>query len=104
MAPQSIPKSNESDVRVVEAVRSRSIVLSALAFAAMTKPLDTGPQATFTVTSFEVADNLISEREKWLYANPRAYAMVCEGIRQASQDELTYLGSFAEYADLDIDD
>lgn len=46
----------------------------------------------------------VHEREVWFYRNPKAQAMVQEGIRQSRTGETVFLGSFAQYADLDIDD
>lgn len=46
----------------------------------------------------------VHEREVWFYRNPEAQAMVQEGIRQSRAGETVSLGSFAQYADLDIDD
>lgn len=37
-------------------------------------------------------------------SNPEAQAMVQEGIRQSRAGETVSLGSFAQYADLDIED
>jgi hypothetical protein len=42
-------------------------------------------------------------REMWLYRNPVALAKVREGLAQAAEGELHDLGSFAKYADDDID-
>lgn len=46
----------------------------------------------------------VHEREVWFYRNPEVQAMVQEGIRQSRAGETVSLGSFAQYADLDIDD
>lgn len=46
----------------------------------------------------------VHEREVWFYRNPEAQAMVQEGIRQSRAGETVSLGSFAQYADLDIED
>lgn len=42
--------------------------------------------------------------EAWFWTNPEAIAEVQTGIAQAAAGEVQYLGSFAEYADIDIDD
>jgi hypothetical protein len=42
--------------------------------------------------------------EQWLWKNPAALAAVQTGMRQAAQGETQSLGSFAQYANLNIDD
>ncbi len=56
-------------------------------------------------TSFMVknAQN-IPEEELWIWQNPSAWASIERGLRQAQAGEVQYLGSFAQYADLEIDD
>ncbi len=46
----------------------------------------------------------VHEREVWFFRNPEAQAQVQEGIRQSRAGETVYLGSFAQYADIDTDD
>ena len=41
--------------------------------------------------------------EAWLYKNPKALSSVRRGLRQSAQGKLHYLGSFAQYADDEID-
>jgi hypothetical protein len=42
-------------------------------------------------------------REMWLYRNPVALAKVREGLAQAAEGDFHDLGSFAKYADDEID-
>src|ERR1700687_668164 len=42
-------------------------------------------------------------REMWLYRNPAALKKVRQGLSQAAQGKLRDLGSFAKYADEEID-
>jgi len=46
----------------------------------------------------------VHEREVWLFQNPEALAMVQQGIRESREGNTVYMGSFAHYADLDIDE
>lgn len=46
----------------------------------------------------------VPERELWLWQNKEAMAAVQQGIGQAAAGQLQDLGSFAKYADLEIDD
>ena len=45
----------------------------------------------------------VHEREVWLFNNPEALQMVRQGIRESQEGKGTYVGSFADYADLDVD-
>ncbi|MBW4476964.1 MAG: hypothetical protein KME54_08820 [Tolypothrix brevis GSE-NOS-MK-07-07A] len=46
----------------------------------------------------------IPEEQRWLWQNPEALAMVLQGLKEAAEGKGHYLGSFAQYADLEIDD
>lgn len=46
----------------------------------------------------------IPVQQRWLWQNPEALGMVLRGIEQAARGEVHDLGSFAQYADLEIDD
>lgn len=41
----------------------------------------------------------IPERERWLYKNPEALAMVEQGLRESSEGKTVRMGSFAQYLD-----
>jgi predicted transcriptional regulator len=45
----------------------------------------------------------IPERERWLYKNPAALAAVEEGLRDVAAGRIVSLGSFAQYADDDLE-
>jgi hypothetical protein len=45
----------------------------------------------------------IPERERWLYRNPAALAAVEEGLRDVAAGRTVSLGSFAQYADDDLE-
>ena len=45
----------------------------------------------------------IPERERWLYKNPAASASVEAGLRDVAAGRIVSLGSFAQYADDDLE-
>ena len=46
----------------------------------------------------------IPESERWLFENPEALAAVKQGLKESAEGKGEYIGSFAEYADLEIDE
>jgi hypothetical protein len=46
----------------------------------------------------------IPESERWLFENPEALAAVKQGLKESAERKGEYVGSFAQYADLAIDD
>jgi hypothetical protein len=46
----------------------------------------------------------VPERELWLWQNPGVIAAVQQGIQQATSDDLHDVGSFAQYAELEVDE
>jgi hypothetical protein len=50
-----------------------------------------------------LSPHVVSPHEAWLYKNPKALASLRRGIAQAARGELHDLGSFAKYADDEID-
>ena len=46
----------------------------------------------------------IPESERWLFENPEALAAVKQGLKESAEGKGEYLGSFAQYADLEIDE
>ena len=56
-------------------------------------------------TSFMLKDaQNIPKEEQWLWQDSTAWASLERGLRQAAAGKGRYLGDFAQYADLEIDD
>lgn len=53
---------------------------------------------------FTEPTEIIPLPEQWLWQNPQALALVLKGINQAADGNVQEVGSFAQYADLEIDD
>ena len=46
----------------------------------------------------------IPARERWLYKNPEALKMVLQGIKESGEGKGRFRGSFAKYANDDLDE
>lgn len=46
----------------------------------------------------------VSESEMWLWKNPEAIAAVTRGLQEVADGNLVEVESFAQYADLEIED
>jgi hypothetical protein len=46
----------------------------------------------------------VPEREAWLFQNPEALSAVRQGLQESAEGLGTSLGSFAEYAELSLED
>jgi hypothetical protein len=46
----------------------------------------------------------IRESERWLFENPEALAAVTQGLKDSAEAKREYIASFAQYADLEIDE
>ena len=70
---------------------------------------DTVSRIHFVIYTNKVGQILLSPEvpvpahEAWLVRNPAALAQVAEGLAQSARGEVRDLGSFAEFADVDID-
>ena len=60
-------------------------------------------QTSFMVKDAQHLEN-VPEEEIWLWQVPTAWASLERGLRQAAVGDVHDLGSFAQYADLEIDD
>lgn len=59
-------------------------------------------QTSFMVDDAQNLEN-VPEEEIWLWQTPKAWASLERGLRQAAVGDVHDLGSFAQYADLEID-
>jgi hypothetical protein len=62
----------------------------------------TPAQGGYRVTAVKTVT--VPEDEAWLWENPDALRAVLKGIEESKAGKATYLGSFAEYADVDLDE
>ncbi len=51
-----------------------------------------------------IPSKIIPKPEQWLWQNPQALASVLKGIHQVAEGNVQELGSFGQYANLEIDD
>ncbi|NEO37447.1 MAG: hypothetical protein F6J90_14380 [Moorea sp. SIOASIH] len=72
--------------------------------------LKLGPEAKAKVYRVLINDtgqillDPIPEEEQWLWQNPETLAAVKRGIQQTAEGKGKYLGDFAQYASMEIDD
>ena len=52
----------------------------------------------------QLKKSTIPDREQWLWQNPDAIGAVQLGLAEAAQGKTKFVGSFAQYADLEIED
>ena len=73
------------------------------------KLLEALEEVRFGIWVNEIGELLLSPEvsvpahEAWLFRNPEALAKVKEGLRQAAEGQLESIGSFAKYADDEIE-
>ncbi len=89
--------SAEDSVKLIKNKAQESSILGQLLFKLRR-------QTSFMVKNHHNSLEDIPEKERWLWQNPIAWASLERGLRQAQAGEGRYLGSFAQYADLEIDD
>jgi hypothetical protein len=100
-APRSQATSRESTVKVEFAEGVKVTVMDAQAFLGMIQPSAPPLVASVTITSVEFMQP--NDHEAWLHENKAAYTAVCEGLAESARGAVKSLGSFAQYADLEID-
>jgi|SRR5919202_6325412 hypothetical protein len=86
----------DDSVKFVQKAATESSLLGRLLFALRRK-------TSFMVKDSQSIENVPGE-EQWLWQTPTAWASLERGLRQAAVGEVHNLGSFAQYADLEIDD
>ncbi len=69
-----------------------------------TKPQEKAAVGVTTTPAGTIVVVNIHPHEQWLWNNPEALRSVLRGGAQAARGDKHYLGSFAEFIDIDIDD
>ncbi len=87
----------EDSVNLVQEKAQESTLLGQLLF-------QLRRQTSFMVENPHHSIEDIPEKERWLWQTPTAWASLERGLRQAQVGEVRDLGSFAQYADLEIED
>ncbi len=86
----------------------QQLIESVLASIQQETQLDKLPSSAVTTNQDEAAVKAhLANRpsaDSWLESNLAAKASLERGLQQASQSEVRYIGSFAEFANLDVDD
>ncbi len=87
----------EDSVNLVQEKAQESTLLGQLLF-------QLRRQTSFMVKNPHQSIEDVPEKERWLWQTPTAWASIERGLRQAQAGEVRDLGSFAQYAGLEIED
>ena len=87
----------EDSVKLVQEKAQESTLLGQLLF-------QLRRQTSFMVKNPHQSIEDIPEKERWLWQTPTAWASLERGLRQVQAGEVRDLGSFAQYAGLEIED